>query len=357
MADQWEISATMVAESEESSFVLKVPGYSRAKAVFRNCEYMATPPFSVGGHSFVLRYFPNGGSTTHFMSCSLVLASADAEDAKVNARLAVLDDVVPYVWPHVLSIDRRNGLCFGYSIYHMALEASRHLAMDDCLSIRYAVAVQKDIHGEETVLGDRFVVVPPSDLHLHLGDLLESMDGADVTFHVGREMFSAHRSVLAARSSVFKAELHGPMKEGVGDPIVIHEMEADVFKCLLHFIYTDTLPALVMADRDAAMASHLLVVADRYDVQRLKLICEHKLCSQVDANMVATTLALADQRNCRGLKEACLQFLASPSNLEAFKASDGFEHLKISCPSVVKELIASLLPDTMKAAKDIVMTL
>jgi speckle-type POZ protein len=73
--------------------------------------------------------------------------------------------------------------------------------------------------------------------------------------------------------------------------------------------------------------------------------------------MVATSLALADQHNCSGLKKACLQFLASPSNLEAVKSSDGFEHLKNSCPSVVKELIASLLPVTMKAAKDIVMTL
>jgi speckle-type POZ protein len=240
----------------------------------------------------------------------------------------------------------------------MALEASRHIAMDDCLSIRYAVAVEKDIHGEETILGDRFVVVPPSDMHLHLGNLLDSMDGADVTFHVGGEMFSAHRSVLAARSSVFKAELHGPMKEGGSYPIVIHEMEADVFKCLLHFIYTDTLPAdLLMASQEAAMASHLLVAADRYDVQRLKLICEHKLCSQVDANMVVACLALADQRNCRGLKEACLQFLASNSNLEAMMASDHYQHMKISCPSLVKELIASLLPVTMKAAKDIVMTL
>jgi speckle-type POZ protein len=43
--------------------------------------------------------------------------------------------------------------------------------------------------------------------------------------------------------------------------------------------------------------------------------------------------------------------------LEAMMASDGFEHLKSSCPSVLKELIARLLPAELKAAKDLVMAI
>jgi speckle-type POZ protein len=151
------------------------------------------------------------------------------------------------------------------------------------------------------------------------------------------------------------------MKEKTDGPIDISDMEADVFKSLLHFIYTDSLPVLQSASsqgearRDVVMAGHLLVAADRYNIGRLKLICEHKLCSHIDTNMVATSLALADQHNCSGLKEACLQFLTSPSNLEAMKASDGYEHLKNSCPSALKELIARLLPAEMKTAKEIIM--
>jgi speckle-type POZ protein len=71
--------------------------------------------------------------------------------------------------------------------------------------------------------------------------------------------------------------------------------------------------------------------------------------------MVAISLASAEKHNCSTLKEACLQFLTSASNLEAMKASDGYEHLKISCPSALKELIARLLPDEMKAPKEIIM--
>jgi speckle-type POZ protein len=105
------------------------------------------------------------------------------------------------------------------------------------------------------------------------------------------------------------------------------------------------------------MAGHLLVAADRYNVERLKLICEEMLCNHMDSSMVATSLTLAEQHTCHGLKEACFEFLASPSNLEAMVASDGYEHLKRSCPSVLKEMIARFLPPEMKVAKDIIMTI
>ncbi|XP_048526945.1 BTB/POZ and MATH domain-containing protein 2-like [Triticum urartu] len=225
------------------------------------------------------------------------------------------------------------------------LEGSEHLK-DDCLTIRCDVTVMKEIHGEEAR-------VPPSDLQQHLGDLLKNQDAADLTFQVGAQRFSAHRCVLAARSSVFKAELLGAMEESSSGHIEICDMEADVFKSLLHFIYTDSVPPML----DVVMAGHLLVAADRYNIGRLRQICEEKLCNNIAANMVATSLALAEQHVFHDLKEACFQFLASPSNLEAMMASEGYEHLKSSCPSVLKELIARILPAEWNAAKDIVMTM
>ena len=58
------------------------------------------------------------------------------------------------------------------------------------------------------------LMVPPPVLQRHLGNLLDSELGGDVTFEVdGGELFAAHRCVLAARSSVFKAELFGSMVE------------------------------------------------------------------------------------------------------------------------------------------------
>ncbi|KAL6901800.1 hypothetical protein ACP4OV_004676 [Aristida adscensionis] len=53
------------------------------------------------------------------------------------------------------------------------------------------------------------IVVPRSDMHEHFGDLLRSKDGADVVFEIGGETFAAHRCVLAARSAVFRTQFFG----------------------------------------------------------------------------------------------------------------------------------------------------
>lgn len=63
------------------------------------------------------------------------------------------------------------------------------------------------------------------------------------------------------------------------------------------------------------MAQHLLVAADRYGLERLKLLCEAKLCEDVAINTVATTLALAEQHHCFELKSVCINFVALPENL------------------------------------------
>ncbi|XP_037419323.1 BTB/POZ and MATH domain-containing protein 2-like [Triticum dicoccoides] len=357
MADGCKVSATMVAQSEKKSCVVKVDGHSRAKGLLNKGEYMASPPFSVGGHNWVVRYYPNSDSEkpAGFIVVRLVLDSADATNVKAETIFSIIDkDGLPmrprtrdHIFPH-------KGSSIRYTFQEAALEGSTHL-LDDCFSIRFDLTVL--INNTQSEEKDQFVAVPPSDLHRHFGNLLETMDGADVTFLVGGDKFSAHRLVLAARSHVFKAELLGPMKEKHDSLIEIHEMEAHVFKCLLYFIYTDTLPASDMESLDVMMASHLLVAADRYDIERLKLICEHKLCNHIDAGMVATILVLAEQHSCHGLKKACMQFLASPSNLQTMMTSDGYEHLKRSCPSVLRELIARPSPIPLVAAKDINMAI
>uniref|UniRef100_A0A0A9C5Q0 BTB domain-containing protein n=1 Tax=Arundo donax TaxID=35708 RepID=A0A0A9C5Q0_ARUDO len=233
------------------------------------------------------------------------------------------------------------GVAFHDFISRAWLEESGHL-VHDRFTVRCDVRTEE--RGAEPP-APTVVVVPPPDLHRHLGGLLEAKDGADVTFQVAGETFSAHRCVLAARSPVLKAELFGAMKES-SDAVVIRvdDMEADVFRALLGFVYTDTLQddLGVKQRKEAAMAQHLLVAADRYSLERLKLICEDKLCKHIDTGLAATILTLAEQHNCRGLKKACLQFLSCPSTLNDVMETDGFEHLARSCPSVLKELISNV---------------
>ncbi|KAI3941968.1 hypothetical protein MKW92_028785 [Papaver armeniacum] len=61
---------------------------------------------------------------------------------------------------------------------------------------------------------------------------------------------------------------------------------------------------------------HLLAAADRFDLARLRLMCEEKLCEGITVDTVATTLALAEQHQYLQLKTFCLNFVAKANNLE-----------------------------------------
>ncbi|XP_037484404.1 BTB/POZ and MATH domain-containing protein 1-like [Triticum dicoccoides] len=360
-----QLPAAIVASSEGSSYVIKIDGYSRLKGQIEHGNYVQSTPFTVGDHDWAVEYYPNGCYAEKyeagFISVFLALYSDVSNDVKAKVGFSLLDkDGEPVESKSMITHEHifdSKGSDWGFSNFIKVadLESSVHLR-DDSFSIRCDVTVMKPVHKV-----NRFIVVPPSNLHQHLGDLLISLDGADVTFRVGGESFLAHRSVLAARSLVFRAELFGPMKESGNSLIEISDMESDVFKSLLHFIYTDSLPVPETTDegetgREMVIAGHLLVAADRYNIERLKLICEEKLCNLIDSDVVATSLALAEQHGLHRIKEACFEFLASPSNLETMMASDGYEHLKNSCPSVLRELAASFLPAELKAVKDIIMT-
>ena len=175
----------------------------------------------------------------------------------------------------------------------------------------------------------------------HVGRLLEEKEGFDVSFSVGGETVEAHRLVLAMRSPVFKAELYGPMREArTGQCITIQDMEPAVFRALLHFIYTDSLPfKLLERDENTEMIRLLLVAADRYAIERLKLVCQSILCKDLNVNTVATTLALADQHNCGKLKDACLEYIEMSDAMDAMEATQGFKDLKETCPSLLVDAL------------------
>ncbi|CAM0879777.1 unnamed protein product [Alopecurus aequalis] len=343
-------ASAIIAPAVSGSHVVKIDGYSRTKGL-GNGKHIGSESFAVGGHRWSVRYYPDGWESDDADWISIYLFCFDPSDAnevKAEFKISLLDqDSHPVPLYSKCSSQIRTFSSedtewgFGHFIKRKDLEESPYLR-ENCFSIRCDVTVVQKIFTERMPLAV-VVPVPPSDMHQHLGLLLLDGEAADVTFEVGTETFSAHRCILAARSSVFKAELLGPMKEKTAACIRIKDMEAKVFSALLHFIYTDSMPVVDEGDEEA-MAQHLLVAADRYNMERLKLICEGKLCGHICRNTVATTLALAEQHGCGALKQACFEFLMSPGNLKAVMASDGYEHLRTSCPSVLHELVAKLAP-------------
>jgi speckle-type POZ protein len=346
------VSASAIVGGSASGYhVLGIRGYSSIKVAFPNGKHFDSLPFRVAGHTWFIRYFPNGDSPETADHISLYLHLKDqlerGDELMVQFMISFMDQVEKQKPAFVGSLEARrfgtNGW-WGYKefIKKESLEQSERLK-DDCFSIRCDIIVTGLPRAEAAAAFA--VAVPPLELPQHFSALLLGGKGADVRFLVGDKTFAAHRCVLAARSPVFDALLFGPMKEGTSteNRIRIDDMAAQVFRTLLHFIYTDSLPETIEQDNGGAtMAQHLLEAADRYDLQRLKLICEDRLCQQIDVSTVATTLALAEQHHCQALKEACFEFLKSPKTLDEVSATDGFQHLVKTCPSALFQLMSKL---------------
>ncbi|WVZ59736.1 hypothetical protein U9M48_009840, partial [Paspalum notatum var. saurae] len=344
-------ASAIVSDTVSGYHILRIEAYSRTKAATPTGEYLKSLPFTVGGHLWGIRYYPNGdrSEVKDYISLYLFLDESVTEPVKAQFHFRFVGDVdqQAVTLEGVRSFGTQG--CWGFSKFNKRedLEASKHLR-DDSFAIRCDVVVINEFRAKEVpeVTIQPSVSVPPSDLHQHLGNILQTEKGADVVFDVAGQTFAAHRCVLAARSPVFSAELFGMMKESdTGGVVRIEDMEAPVFKALLYFIYTDLFPKATKQDGDLdedVLSQHLLVAADRYNLERLKLLCEKKLCDYIDVDTVATILALAEQHCCHGLTKVCFHFLSSPANLMAVMASDGFKHLSRSCPSVMEELISML---------------
>ncbi|KAG8087887.1 hypothetical protein GUJ93_ZPchr0010g10499 [Zizania palustris] len=206
--------------------------------------------------------------------------------------------------------------------------------MDGKVRIMCVVIVLRD--GDNPV-----VAVPPSDIGAHLGGLLHSLQGTDVSFVVGGEKFPAHRAVLAARSPVFLAQLLGNMSESTSR-ITLRDIEPATFRALLRFIYTDELAGDHGVELEAGSPTdaltRLLVAADRYALDRLKLMCAQKLVDSMTAETVADILACAETNSCPELKKICIDFFAVENNFKKAVFTDGFAVLVQKFPLIADEL-------------------
>jgi speckle-type POZ protein len=241
-------SATaIVAETVAGSHVLAVKGFSCIKGL-GNGELIGSQIFNVGGCSWIILYYPDGRGSGYAdcVSISLQLdkTSAAASNAKARCTFTLLDDDGRPVPSHSFASTGILGFTskgdpWGIHIKRKVLEKWPYFR-DDCLRVRCDVTVYKGIirKQEEDDSAGRFVYVPPSDAHWHLGRLLEGGEGADVAFDVAGETVAAHRCILAARSPVFMAELFGPMTERTSARVRVDDMDAGAFKAMLHFVYT-----------------------------------------------------------------------------------------------------------------------
>ncbi|KAL7238139.1 hypothetical protein ACSBR2_004273 [Camellia fascicularis] len=319
-------SSRSVTETVNGSHKFVIQGYSLAKGMGIG-KHIASDNFTVGGYQWAIYFYPDGKNpedNSTYVSVFIALAS-EGTDVRALFELTLLDqsgkgkhkvhshfDRSLESGPYTL---KYRGSMWGYKrFFRRALLETSDYLKDDCLKINCTVGVVVSAIDCPRL---HSIQVPDSGIGARFGTLLENIDGSDVIFNVAGEKFNAHKLVLAARSPVFRSELIDGL-EGDTQEVAITDMEPKVFKAMLHFIYRDALveDELVASSSSSTssisdtLTAKLLAAADKYDLGRLRHLCESHLCKYISVNSVAKVLALADRFHATELKAVCLRFAA-----------------------------------------------
>ena len=156
--------------------------------------------FTIGGHDWSILFYPDSFSSAS-SDCISVYVELLGKEAMVWAScdLRLVDHTTglsSYV--HKTELRKFNSADIsrfapqtGMFMNRSKFESSAYL-QNDRLTIECVITVRKAPRVSTTKLLNK-IEVPPSNITVQLGKLLDAEEGTDVTFIVGGETFAAHR--------------------------------------------------------------------------------------------------------------------------------------------------------------------
>lgn len=142
------------------------------------------------------------------------------------------------------------------------------------------------------------------------------VDAEDNPSDANGQFLYAHKIILATRCRVFNAMLNGEMRERNLADIYIREISFATLKKLIEFIYTDS----VEVDGDHVM--DLFGAADKYDLPRLRYLCESFMIENMHSGNVCALYEAAEKYNAPVLRHVSLRFIMA--NYAEVIITDGF---------------------------------
>ena len=145
----------------------------------------------------------------------------------------------------------------------------------------------------------------------------------------------AHKAILAARSPVFAKMFEHSLRETATNCVTVSDIDPEVFKELLTHVYTDRSPNLNKC------AVSLLYAAEKYQLERLKSLCEQNLSYRLQVDNAAEMLVLSQTYGAKQLKRNALKYILEHRN--EVRKTKGWEKVQQRC-DLLEELLDTALP-------------
>ncbi|XP_038118776.1 speckle-type POZ protein B-like [Culex quinquefasciatus] len=284
---------------------------------------------------WVLKFYPQSEKDKNYCSLFLFLISKKGSQDKVfpQVELKMENSTGETI--------RQRSLKHGFFVQHgrglnkwirtdKLLEAVKD---DDQLVIKCKILVEEVINSE--VIRKHLPKPLVSSLSKDYNTLVDGQKFGDVTILIDGHRFLAYKGILAARSAVFAAMFDHQMQETIQNCVTISDVEPNVFKELLRYIYTDELSSL------GTMAHSLYTAADKYAMPTLKSLCLCHILEKLNWESAAETLVLAEMHNDQEMKKHALRFL-SGSEAGKVTESGGWKNMVRTHPYLVDEMVKAL---------------
>ena len=308
-------------------------------------EVLKSSTFSAGQNDklkWCLRVNPKGldDESKDYLSIYLLLVSCNKSEVRAKFKFSILN--AKREETKAMESQRAyrfvQGKDWGFKKFirrDFLLDESNGLLPDDKLTIFCEVSVVADsvnISGQSN--GVQFKV-PECKLSTDLGSLFDSAQFADITLACQGREFRCHKAVLVSRSSVFSAMFEHDMAESKHGHIQVTDVDPDVMADMLRFIYTGK------ANNLDTMAADLLAAADKYALDRLKVMCEEALCDSLTVETVSEVLILADMHSADKLKAQCIDFI-NTHHVQDVMETPGWKQMVASNPHLIAEAFKAL---------------
>lgn len=182
------------------------------------------------------------------------------------------------------------------------------------------------------------IVLPPLEHKHQLESLVNDDKFCDINFICEDKELKAHKVILAAYSPVFWEMFENDTnKVSSNKQIVVADVSFKALKEMKNFIYTGEIENIQETIYD------LMVLANKYAISCLKVLCEHYYCNYLNNENALEMLVVAEEFMANELKQKTIDLIILNQKEIINVESQSYMELMAKHPQLVAEIFTSLV--------------
>ncbi|KAL7303980.1 hypothetical protein TKK_0003637 [Trichogramma kaykai] len=342
MSSKKQITATTTVLSDECIFTWTIKNYRLIK--LKVGERIESPKFDVGSDNkqyFKLHLYPEGQETEDAGYISLYLnpvIDSTKKPHKLVCRwtLSAINGkkvILKLTDHHDFATNNFKGR--GSSQFYKLENIDKLISAENTVTIQCELEFFKEyessldcpdiIDGKNQTIGT-----------VNFDSLFHSKEFSDVNIITSdANDIPAHKVILATASPVFRAMFTHDMLENKENSVKITNTTKNIVIEMLRFIYTGQINGI-----ETDMIIELLAVADKYQIDSLKIKCGKMLCADLSTKNAVDILVASHKCKVKNLEDEAIKFVTNHTQLHSGKLMeiDDLDLLKNVMQYIFKKL-------------------